>query len=215
MLDISWPAALLQIFWQLGAIALFLILSLLPANNIEVMAAFTNGLKIESAIFLPAFAFNMANAVLVGNALGRKEKEQAFQRGIITGLTGISIVIVLTLIVVANAKVITSYLSNDAIVINETLRYIFIALLFEPVMAWGVILGGGLNGAGDTKAVMSIVAGSVWIIRIPLSYLLGIHMGLGAVGVWWSMNASIACQCFLMTRRYFSKNWMRPLEQVI
>lgn len=208
ILDISWPAVLLQIFWQLGTIALFLIVGLLPAMNIEIMAAFTNGLKIESAIFLPVFAFNMANAVLVGNALGKKEKGQAFQRGAITAAMGVFIASILTLAVVANARIIASRLSGDSMVVNETLRYIFIAFLFEPVMAWGVILGGGLNGAGDTKVVMSIVVGSVWIIRIPLSYLLGIHMGFGAVGVWWSMNASIACQCFLMTRRYFSKSWI-------
>ncbi len=215
MLDISWPAALLQIFWQTGTIALFLILSLLPAMNIEVMAAFTNGLKIESAIFLPAFAFNMANAVLVGNSLGRKEKDQAFKRGIITAVTGVFIVIMFTLIIVLNAKIIASRLSSDSIVINETLRYIFIALLFEPVMAWGVILGGGLNGAGDTKVVMAIVAGSVWLIRIPLSYFLGVYLGFGAPGIWWSMNISIACQCILMTRRYFSKRWVQFSEQVV
>jgi len=215
MLDISWPAALLQVFWQLGTIVLFLILNMLPAMNIEIMAAFTNGLKIESAIFLPAFAFNMANAVLVGNALGKKENDQAFKKGIITAITGVFIVIILTLIVVLNAKIITPFLSRDTVVINETLRYIFIALLFEPVMAWGVILGGGLNGAGDTKVVMAIVVGSVWLIRIPLSYLLGVYFGFGAQGIWWSMNISIACQCLLMTKRYFSKCWVQFSEQVI
>lgn len=215
MVDISWPSALLQIFWQTGTIALFLIVGLLPAMNIEIMAAFTNGLKIESAIFLPAFAFNMANAVLVGNSLGKKENDQAFKRGIVTAATGVFIVIMLTLIIVVNAKIIASRLSSDSIVVNETLRYIFIALLFEPVMAWGVILGGGLNGAGDTKVVMAIVAGSVWLIRIPLSYFIGIYLGFGALGIWWSMNISIACQCFLMTKRYFSKRWMRFSEEVV
>ena len=215
MLDISWPSALLQIFWQTGTMVLFIILGLLPEMKIETMAAFTNGLKIESAIFLPAFAFNMANAVLVGNALGRKEKGQAFQRGIITALTGVAIVILLTLMVVINAKNIASSLSNDPVVVDQTLKYIFIAILFEPVMAWGVILGGGLNGAGDTKVIMAIVAGCVWLVRIPLSYFLGVHMGLGATAVWWSMNISIACQCFLITRRYFGKNWMRFSEQVV
>ncbi len=215
MLDISWPAAMLQIFWQLGTIALFLILSFLPAMNVEIMAAFTNGLKIESAIFLPVFAFNMANAVLVGNALGRKEQDHAFKRGIITAVTGVFIAIILTLIIILNAKIIASCLSSDNIVVNETLRYIFIALLFEPVMAWGVILGGGLNGAGDTKVVMAIVAGSVWLIRIPLSYFLGVYLGFGAPGIWWSMNISIAFQCLLMTRRYFGKRWVQFSEQVV
>lgn len=215
ILDISWPAVLLQIFWQLGTIALFLILGLLPAMNIEIMAAFTNGLKIESAIFLPVFAFNMANAVLVGNALGKKEKGQAFQRGVITAAMGVFIAVILTLAVVANARIIASHLSGDSMVVNETLRYIFIAFLFEPVMAWGVVLGGGLNGAGDTKAVMAVVAGSVWGIRIPLSYLMGIHFGFGAPGIWWSMNISIAFQCLLITRRYLNKRWMRSLKQVV
>lgn len=52
-------------------------------------------------------------------------------------------------------------------------------------MEWGVILGGGLNGAGDTKIVMAIVAGSVWLIRIPLSYFFGVYIGFGAQGIWW------------------------------
>jgi multidrug resistance protein, MATE family len=215
MMDISWPSALLQVFWQLGAIALFLIVSFLPDLNIEIMAAFTNGLKIESAIFLPAFAFNMANAVLVGNSLGKKEKREAFNRGLITAATGVLIVFILTLIVVFNAKAIASRLSNDPIVIKETLRYIYIALLFEPIMAWGVIIGGGLNGAGDTKAVMAIVAGTVWLVRVPLSYIFGVYLGFGAQGIWWSMNISIALQCILMTMRYLNKNWMRYSEQVV
>ena len=59
ILAIGWPAGVLQVLWQLAALVLFLILSTLPVNNIEVLAAFTNGLRIEAAIFLPAFAFNM------------------------------------------------------------------------------------------------------------------------------------------------------------
>jgi Na+-driven multidrug efflux pump len=157
----------------------------------------------------------MASAVLVGNSLGKKENDQAFKRGIVTAVSGVFIVTILTLIVVFNARVIASHLSNDRIVVGETLRYIFIALIFEPVMAWGIILSGGLNGAGDTKFVMAIVAGSVWLIRIPLSYLLGVYFGFGAQGIWWSMNISIACQCVLMTRRYFSKRWVRFSEQVV
>jgi Na+-driven multidrug efflux pump len=53
ILNISWPSGVLQVVWQLGVMAIFLILNALPRNNVEVMAAFTNGLRIESAIFLP------------------------------------------------------------------------------------------------------------------------------------------------------------------
>lgn len=87
-------------------------------------------------------------------------------------------------------------------------KYLYICMISEPFMAWGVILGGGLNGAGDTKAVMIRVALSLWLIRIPLSYIFGVLFGLGAIAIWWSMNASLLVQAILMSRRYFNKHWL-------
>jgi multidrug resistance protein, MATE family len=205
---ISWPAGLLQVLWQMGAVLLFLIIGTLPKNSIETLAAFTNGLKIESAIFLPAFAFNMANAVIVGNLLGREEKEKAFHSGIVTATLGVVIVVFLTLAVMLNARQIASFLSNNDLVIGESVRYIYISLISEPLMAWGVILAGGLNGAGDTRSVMNFIALSIWLVRIPLSYFLGVHLGLGAASIWWSMNISILVQTVFISRRYFGRKWM-------
>ena len=215
ILSISWPSGVLQIVWQLGVVTLFLILNALPRNNIEVMAAFTNGLRIESAIFLPAFAFNMANAVLVGNLLGKNKKEEAVHIGTATAGIGVLVVIILSLIVLFNARRIAFLLSDNQIVIEECIKYIYISLIFEPFMAWGIILGGGLNGAGDTKSVMLIVAGTLWFIRIPLAFFLGISAGFGPAGVWWAMNVSIFVQAALMSIRYFAKKWLLSSEQVI
>jgi len=198
----------LQVFWQMAALVLFLILGALPEHNVEIMAAFTNGLRIEAAIFLPAFAFNMAAAVVIGNFLGQENKKDAFSGGIVTALLGVAIVSVLTLIIIFNARLIAGVLSKNQIVIEACVRYILITVLFEPVMAWAVILAGGLNGAGDTKSVMRITALCVWLVRVPLSYLLALHFSLGAQAVWWSMNASILVQAIFITRRYFSKKWL-------
>ena len=206
--SIGWPAGLLQIFWQVGYMLLYIILSALPANKVEVLAAFTNGLKIESAIFLPAFAFNMSNAVVVGNLLGKKNQQDAYSAGLVTGLVGVAIVIILSAMTLLNARLIANFLSNNGLVVKESIRYIYISMLCEPFMAWGVILAGALNGAGDTKSVMMIVVTSMWLVRLPLCYILGIYFGLGASAVWWSMNASILIQMFFISRRYFSRNWL-------
>ncbi len=207
IINIGWPAGLLQVLWQLGLMSLYFVLGMLPKNNIEILAAFTNGLKIEGAIFLPAFAFNMANAVVVGNLLGKQDKEGAYSAGLVTAFIGVGIVIVMTILTLVNARMIASFLSNNDIVIKETTRYIYISMISEPFMAWGVILAGALNGAGDTKNVMWAVAFSMWLVRVPLCYLLGIHFGLGVPAVWWSMNISILVQMFLISGRYFSRKW--------
>ncbi len=212
ILHIGWPAGVLQIFWQLGAVTLYVILGALPQYPIETMAAFTNGLKVESAIFLSAFAFNMAAAVVVGNLLGAKQEYEAFKSAIITAGIGVGVVSVLSVLAIFYAPQIAALLSNNPVVIAESVRYIRISLLLEPVMAWGVILGGGLNGAGDTRSVMLVTALSVWLVRIPLAYVAGIYLGWGPTAIWWAMNLSIVAQTFFMTRRYFSKRWMKHAQ---
>jgi Na+-driven multidrug efflux pump len=81
-------------------------------------------------------------------------------------------------------------------------------MISEPFMAWGIILGGGLIGAGDTRSVLIRVALSVWLIRIPLAYICVVLLGFGAVSVWWSMNISQFVQAFLMSKRYFGQKWL-------
>jgi multidrug resistance protein, MATE family len=208
IVSIGWPAGLMQVFWQLGAGVLYLIIGALPQNNIETMAAFTNGMRVESAMFLPAFAFNMAAAVIVGNSLGKNDCDKAFKAGIVTAGLGLAIVSVLSVLVIINARTIASFLSHDRVVVSESLKYIYISFFAEPIMAWGVILAGGLNGAGDTRGPMLIITLSIWLVRIPLAYFLGIYSGLGAVLIWWVMNLSIIVQTVFLTRRYFRKNWV-------
>ncbi len=204
---IGWPIGLLQALWQLSSMVLFLILSSLPERKIEILAALTTGLRIESAIYLPAIAFNMANAVIVGNFLGEKKDEDAFRSGMVTASIGVAIIVMMAIAVVLNARWIASLLSTNRIVIHESMKYLYISMISEPFMAWGIILGGGLNGAGDTKSVMLRVALSLWLVRIPLSYAFVTLFGFGPASVWWSMNLSQFVQAFLISKRYFSKKW--------
>ncbi|HNS79433.1 MAG TPA: MATE family efflux transporter, partial [Syntrophorhabdus sp.] len=121
---------------------------------------------------------------------------------------GVPIVIVLTLAVILNARWIAPILSNNEIVVAETIRYLYINMLSEPFMAWAIILGGGLMGAGDTRSVMVLIGMSIWLVRVPLSYLFVVILGFGAISVWWVMNISQLVMAFLISRRYFSKKWL-------
>ncbi len=208
MIRIGWPIGMLQVLWQLSSMTLFLILSALPERRVEILAALTTGLRIESVIYLPVFGFNMANAVIVGNLLGEKRERDAFQSGFITATIGVLIVTIMVIAVILNARWIASFLSNNEIVIRESMKYIYISMISEPFMAWGIILGGGLNGAGDTRSVMIRVALSVWLVRIPLSYMFVVLFGFGPVSVWWSMNISQFVQAYLMSKRYFNREWL-------
>jgi putative MATE family efflux protein len=208
IVHIGWPIGMLQVMWQLASMVLFLILSALPKNNVEILAALTTGLRIESVIYLPAFALNMANAVIIGNLLGEKKKGEAFRSGMVTASIGVMIVMIMVVIVILNARWIASFLTNNEMVIQESVRYIYISMISEPFMAWGLILGGGLNGAGDTRSVLMRVGLSVWLVRIPLSLIFVVVLGFGAGSVWWSMNLSQFVQAFLISKRYLDRRWL-------
>jgi MATE family multidrug resistance protein len=208
MVAIGWPIGLLQILWQASSMVLFLILSALPEHRVEVLAALTTGLRIESVIYLPVFGFNMANAVIVGNLLGEKKQDDAFRSGFVTAAIGVLIVTVMAIGVILNARWIATLLSNNEMVVRESTKYITISMISEPFMAWGVILSGGLNGAGDTRSVLLRIALSVWLVRIPLSYIFVVFLGFGAVSVWWAMNISQFVQAFAISTRYLNKEWL-------
>ena len=212
IIGIGWPSGLQQVLWNLGFTVLYLIVGSLPSRNIETMAALTNGLRIEAAIYLPAMAFMMSNAVVVGNLLGQKKEREAYASGIITAVIAVGFITALTALVVFNAPSLSGLLSDNRAVMDECVRYIYISMLAEPVFAWAVVISGALNGAGDTKSVFFTVSSGMWLIRLPLCYFLGIQAGLGASAIWWSMNASIIYHAAMVTARYFKKGWMKHAD---
>lgn len=207
IISIGWPSGIVSISWQLGATLLYGVIGLLHIDSVEVMAAYTTGLRIESAIFLPAFAFNMANAVIVGNLMGEKKYDQAFKSGLITAGISVAIVSIMTLVVILNARSIADVLDKNPNVISEVMKYLYICMISEPFIALNLAMAGALNGAGDTKATMLYAVTTVWAIRLPLAYLLGIYLDFGSSGLWWAFNIGFFIHAFLSTRRYLSKKW--------
>jgi Na+-driven multidrug efflux pump len=149
----------------------------------------------------------MANAVIVGNLMGEKKCDHAFRAGLITMVLGVLLITAITVAVVVFAPVIAAVLSPNDIVVRESIRYIRISMISKPFMAMALILGGALNGAGDTKGVMLIIVLGFWIVRIPLCFILGIVLEFGAPGVWWSMNISIFVYALFIFQRYNRRKW--------
>lgn len=207
LLSIGWPSGVVSISWQLGGTLLFAIIGMLQVGSVEVMAAYTTGLRIESAIFLPAFAFNMANAVVVGNLMGEKRYDEAFKSGLITAAISVSVISVMTAVIILNARPIADLLDKNPLVINEVMKYLYICMISEPFIALNLAMAGALNGAGDTKATMRYAVITVWAVRLPLAYILGIYFDLGSSGLWWAFNIGFFIHAFLSTRRYLSKKW--------
>ena len=207
IINLAWPAALLQIAWNAGSIILYNILGRLGEASITALASITNGLRIEAIIYLPAFALNMAASVLVGQNLGAENAERAEKLGWKITFAGVVLVSVMALITFIWAESFSSIVTKNPAVLEETTRYLRINMLSEPFMALSVILAGGLQGAGDTKGTMWVIIVAMWVIRLPLAYFFSFILNYGAVGVWGAMVASMTFQGILMAWRFHKGRW--------
>lgn len=206
---VGWPAGLLQVAWSAGSIVLYYILGRLGAESIVALAAITNGLRIEAVIFMPAFAMNMAASVLVGQNLGAGNPARAESLGWKLALTAMTVLTLVSAVVFMGAEFFASLLAGDPAVLRETARYLRVNMLAEPFMALAMVLSGALQGAGDTRGTMWIIIFCMWIIRIPLAYVLCLALGLGAPGVWVAMVVSMTFQGLLMAYRFHRGRWKR------
>lgn len=205
--QISWPAALLQIGWNAGNVVIYQLIGRLGAESVQTMAAYANGLRLEAITYLPAFAFNMVAAVLVGQKIGAGRIEEAKKVGWEVALIGCLLLSGLAAILFWAAPGLSNMLTSDRAVLEETVRYLRINLVVAPFMVFSMVLGGGMQGAGDTRGVMKVIVLAIWIVRIPLAAGLCFRAGFGALGIWAAMDLSMIVQTILMSRRYFTDDW--------
>jgi MATE family multidrug resistance protein len=209
IIRLGWPAAMLQIAWNAGTIVLYNILGRLGEASITAMASITNGLRIEAIIYLPAFALNMTASVLVGQNLGAEQPDRAEKAGWKISQVGVVFISLLAVAIFIFAEGLASLLTSDPSVVAETTRYLRFNMLSEPFMALSVVLGGGLQGAGDTKGTMWVIIIGMWFVRLPLAYAFALVLGYGATGVWAAMITSMAFQGILMAIRFRSGHWKK------
>ena len=205
--NLSWPSALLMVAWNAGTIVLYNILGRLGDAGITALASITNGLRIEGIIFLPAFALNMAASVLVGQNLGAGKADRASKVGWDIALVGMVLLSFIALVIFIWAPSFASILAREAAVLEETTRYLRINMVSEPFMALSLILGGGLQGAGDTKGSMWVIIIGMWFVRLPLAFCFALILGYGATGVWVAMVTSMTLQGVLMALRFHRGRW--------
>jgi MATE family multidrug resistance protein len=207
IIRIGWPAAMLQITWNAGSIVLYNILGRLGDTSITALASISNGLRIEGIIYLPAFALNMAASVLIGQNLGAGAPERAEKAGWKIALSGAFFISTLAFVFFLNARYFASLLARNQGVLEETTRYLRFNMLSEPFMALSAILGGALQGAGDTRGTLKVIGICMWFIRLPLAWFFALVLHYGASGVWMAMVISMCIQGILMAARFHKGNW--------
>lgn len=162
----------------------------------------------EKICYLPVYGFATAGTTLVAQSLGAEEKDLALHYGRWCNRLGIIVMLVTSTAMFLFAVPIIDLFTDDTETILLAAQMLRIEAFAEPLLAIGVVLGGVLRGAGDTRWPFVISLLGMWVVRLPLAYTL-IHLfDWGLAAVWgaaiadWAVRAAISCH------RFYHKKWM-------
>jgi multidrug resistance protein, MATE family len=197
----------LQFTLEVGAFAtLTLMISLF--SEIE-MASHQIALQVIHFSFLPALAVAEAAAVLAGQAVGagRYELVNRVAR-MALWISWVYAFLCTAVFALAAESIAQSFTPDQAVILRAT-TLLHIAAVFQLFDAANIIARCTLRGAGDVRysAIVGVVTS--WLCTPTLTWILGRHYGLGAVGGWLGLCLEIFVTSGILWWRLERRGWTR------
>jgi len=176
-----------------------------------VLSAFGIGNAFISIVLMPAMGLGQATATMVGQNLGAERPDRA-RRSVWSGMAISTAILASAAIVVLFFRhhLIGFFLSDpDVLAVGNEMLFI-VALAF-PFMGIIQVIMGTYQGSGHTAYSMFFGLFRLWVLRVPLVFLLAFGFHLGASGVWWAMFASNSITAAVCLSFFLKGNWTRQI----
>ena len=177
----GFPASLQMLSVSLNRAAIFAIVA---GFGTHVTAAYTLGLNIDMMVYMSVFAMGIAVETATGQNLGAEQPERvrAIHRSAVRQI-GLLMLILAAAVWAFGTEFVELYSRNPATVTEATL-YLSFTVIGYVFFSTGLLTVRVLSGAGAAMLAMSITAGSLLGIQLPLAFVLGYYTSLGPIGVW-------------------------------
>lgn len=204
ILKIGAPSAGESIAYNIAKLMCTLILTYISVDALTV-----NSYINTIAMYIYAFSVSIGQgtAILVGQLVGEKRKEDAYKLCFSSLKKAMAISIVVAIIVVLLGRNILELFTDSESVINLALAVLLVNGFLEPGRTFNVVVINCLRAAGDVRFPVYIGVCSMWLIGVGLSYLLSITFGMGMVGMWIALALDEWLRGIIMCFRWKSKVW--------
>jgi multidrug resistance protein, MATE family len=177
-------------------------------------AAHQVAINLASLTYMMASGVSAAAAIRSGNYFGAKSFVDLRASAIASYHIVLVFMTITALIFVIGNQWLPWIVTSDTRVISVASGLLIIAAIFQVFDGTQVIGLGILRGMGDVNVPTLITFLAYWVVGLPLGYVLGLHFGLGANGVWYGLVAGLAVASVLLYMR-FTKTSKKHLEDYI
>lgn len=199
------PNGLENGMFQLGKI---MVLSMITGFGTAAIAANAVSNIIATFQVLPGMSVGMAVITVCSRCVGAGDYEAAryYTRKILKLVHILIIVFSVTTLVTLPGIMHLYNLSDDAMTFTKQIIW-YHGICCMLIWPEAFTLPNTLRAASDVKFCMILSIISMWVFRIAFSYIIGVRMGMGVLGVWIAMTIDWAVRAVLFIIRYRGKRW--------
>ncbi len=186
------------------------------------LAATTIVISINSVAFMPSMGVSQGVSILVGQALGRGDKQQA--KAAVWSSAHLLLLFVIMVVICFVAfpeKIISLFIPSnnppvyyqELLTLTTNLLYIVSAYLILDSLY--MVFTGALKGAGDNKFIMYCIAATSLIFLIIPCYVGVLHYDMGIYFAWFCILAFVIALFAVSAFRFQQGKWqdMLVIEQ--
>ena len=110
------------------------------------------------------------------------------------------------LLAIVGKYILAIFTTNEEILVLGS-QVLFVNIFLEFGRTTNLIGINGLRATGDVNVLAYIAIFSMWTFAVGISYVLGIGLGLGLIGVWIGFALDEIIRGVLVALRWKSRKW--------
>lgn len=213
ILRIGYPAALDGILMWTGQWLFLMIISRLGDESAgkAFTAAHMIGMEAEALTYLPATAWGYAAASLVGNSLGAGDPVLAKRFGNEAARQSVLVALLGAAVYLFAAQVIYGLMTAETAVRAIGIPALRFLSWYQIPLAVMIVYIHAIRGSGDTRSILFLNLAGLFVVRLPVAYLMGLVFNLGLIGAWSGMCADVVVRMAIVTAYFASSRWAKTV----
>lgn len=203
--EVGITAALEQLIMQTGFVFFTKTVSVLPTH---IFSAHHISLNINGLAWVPSQAFGVASTSLVGQCVGRGDKDKAKSYANVIHLMSLCVAVFIGVMFVLFSKYIVMIYTNEPSVIDAASQVLKIIALGMPGIGTQIPVAAALRGAKDTKIPLLANLISVWIFRVIVCNIFLNVFHWGIIGAWVTIVLDQTCRAVIVYTRFLHGKWL-------
>jgi multidrug resistance protein, MATE family len=196
-----------QFFLDMGSFTIFM--AIMGRLGTDELAASQIGIQLLSFSFMPANGIAKAATTMVGQYLGAGRAALAEKCGWVALRMSLVYSLGIAVILLLAREHLFRIFNDDPAVIAAGISIVPLLALFQIGDAMQMVYASSLQGAGDTRFPMILIALSAYGIFVPLSLLFAYKLGWGIVGGWLGGVVHFTVLATVLTFRFRHGGWKR------